>query len=201
MGPRSASLRNKKRDTRNVHSRGRTNRIKRKLDDHRTPWRHMNIQLTLNPARSETAIKEVLWKQILRKLWSNYEFRFYQNWIPMILPNKHITISISRKLYWSQQSVYFRWTPLDYCSRITETAHANYLHNGGCIVLTRQNSCILLLIYMKPLFPYYRNQLADPQGKSTYCFPYEENILPNYLSANPLTAKKWFLILVNNSKI
>ena len=37
VGPRSVSVRNNKRDTPNVHSRGRTNQIKCKLDDHATP--------------------------------------------------------------------------------------------------------------------------------------------------------------------
>ena len=55
MGPTSVSVGNDKRDTPNV---GRTNQIKHKLDDHMMPWRHMNIQFTLNPARPKAPMRK-----------------------------------------------------------------------------------------------------------------------------------------------
>ena len=38
----------KEKHTPNAYSRGRTNQIKCKLDDHTKPWRYMNIQFTLS---------------------------------------------------------------------------------------------------------------------------------------------------------
>ena len=46
----------KEKHTPNAYSRGRTNQIKCKLDDHTKPWRYMNIQFTLSPACPEAAI-------------------------------------------------------------------------------------------------------------------------------------------------
>ena len=127
----------------------------------------------------------------------------------MILTKKCIMTSISRKLSVISKCICFCWIPLHHYS-VKQSQQCQKHPILIIYIIEIANSCknnqfhiiyLILLIYMKPLVPSHRNQSADPQRKSTDWFPYEENMLPNYLSINPLTIIKCFLFSVINRVI